>query len=114
MDRNTCAYIVANADGVEAAILLSNGRPHAWHCRKETPVDEIASIGAGLIAIAQELHLFDPNATDASMLFETKFGALNIRAVDSATQLVICLKNGYIVQTIDRIVNRILHEMVEA
>lgn len=113
MDRNTCAYIVANTEGVEAAILLSGGRPLAWHCRREIPITEVASISAGLLSIAQELHLFDPTAPEASMHFETKFGALNIRSVRPDTQLVLCLAGSYVTQAIDQIVHRILNEAVE-
>ncbi|MBN1308247.1 MAG: roadblock/LC7 domain-containing protein [Chitinispirillaceae bacterium] len=97
---------MTNAGSVEAAIIISgSGLPLSWHTCRDTAVDEVSSISAGLLAIARELHLFD-TASSASMTFETAFGALVIRTIDADSVLVLCLTEGYSMLSI----NRLLHK----
>jgi predicted regulator of Ras-like GTPase activity (Roadblock/LC7/MglB family) len=107
MHVKECEYIVNNAEAVEAAILLSNsGLPLAWHAQNDQLIDEVASISGGLLAIARELHLFD-SASVSSMVFQTTFGALHIRTIDSTTLLVLCLTKGYSFLVINRILQKL-------
>ena len=100
MDRKTCEYIVTNDGSIEAAIIISDsGLPVAWHTKKESSIDEVASISAGLLGIARELHLFD-TTSNASMIFETAFGAL-----------VLCLTEGYSLLTINRLLKNVFNDM---
>ncbi|MBN1575416.1 MAG: roadblock/LC7 domain-containing protein [Chitinispirillaceae bacterium] len=106
-DQKTCEYIVTNAGSVEAAIIISgSGLPLAWHTARDTAVDEVSSISAGLLAIARELHLFD-TTSNASMIFETAFGAIIIRTIDADSLLVLCLLNGYSFLTINRLLQKV-------
>ena len=105
MDHNDCKYIVNSIDSVEGAIVISNnGLPLAWHTEKDSPIDQIASVSAGLVRNAAELYLFD-TASDASMVFKTSFGALNIRTLSSKKLLVLCLTKGFSFLTINRILD---------
>jgi hypothetical protein len=108
MDRETCNYIVMNTEGVEAAILLSEGRPVAWHSRRTIQIDAVAAVAAGLVSVALSLHLFDPAAAGASMLFETEFGALHIRPATPETLLVLCLAGNYRLRAIEQVIGRVL------
>ena len=106
MDQKACAYIVTNAESIEAAIVISSsGLPLAWHTRKESSIDEVSSISAGLLAIARELHLFD-TTSNASMVFETAFGALAVRAINADSLLVLCLTEGFSFLTINRLLKK--------
>lgn len=106
MHQKECEDLVASSDAIEAAIVLSdNGLPLVWHTRINAPIEEVASMSAGLIAAARELHLFDTE-TNASMLFETDFGALSIRTLPNATLLVLLLTKGYSFLSIDRTVRK--------
>ncbi len=108
MHQKLCETIVTEADTVEAAFVLSgNGLPLSWYSRKDTPVDEVASISAGLLGIARELRLFDTES-DASMQFETAFGAMHIRTLGEGNLLVLCLLSGYSFLTINRLLQKIL------
>jgi len=105
MDQKDCKYIVNSIDSVEGAIVISgNGLPIAWYTEKDNPIDQIASISASLVRTAAELYLFDP-ASDASMVFKTPFGALNIRTLSPNTLLVLCLTKGFSFLTINRILD---------
>jgi predicted regulator of Ras-like GTPase activity (Roadblock/LC7/MglB family) len=107
MHQKACEYIVANADSVEAAIIISSsGLTLASATRKDNSIDEVSSISTGLLAIARELHLFATTA-DASMVFETAFGALTIRTIDTDTLLILCLTDGYSFLTINRILQKL-------
>ncbi|MBN1759314.1 MAG: hypothetical protein JW863_13390 [Chitinispirillaceae bacterium] len=103
-----CETLVTEADSVEAAFTLgSNGMARTWYTRRDTGIDEVASIGAGLLGIARELHLFD-TTSDASMLFETAFGAMYVRTIDRETLLVLCLLEGFSFLTINRLLRKVL------
>lgn len=106
MDRTVCEYIVKNAGSIEAAIIISgSGLPLAWHTRKNSSIDEVSSISAGLLAIARELHLFD-TTSNASMVFETSFGALAVRAINADSLLVLCCTEGFSFLTINRLLKK--------
>ena len=108
MHQKLCDYIVAGTDSVEAAFTMSSdGLPLSWHLRRDTAIDDVASVSAGLLGIARELRLFDTTA-DASMVFETAFGAMLIRTINSDTLLVLCLVKGYSFLTINRLLQRVL------
>lgn len=107
MDHNDCKYIVNNIDSVEGAIVISsNGLPLAWYTDKDNPIDQIASLSASLVHTAAELYLFD-TTSDASMVFKTTFGALNIRTLSPNTLLILCLTKGFSFLTINRILDTI-------
>jgi predicted regulator of Ras-like GTPase activity (Roadblock/LC7/MglB family) len=108
MHKKECEYIVNNAEAVEAAIILNNsGLPIAWYCKNNQIIDEVASISGGLLAIARELYLFDTTSV-ASMVFQTSFGVLHIRTIDTNSLLVLCLTNGYSFLMINRILQKLI------
>jgi predicted regulator of Ras-like GTPase activity (Roadblock/LC7/MglB family) len=103
-----CETLVAEADTVEAAFILSSdGLTRTWYTRRDTAVDDVASVSAGLLGIARELDLFD-TTSDASMLFETGFGAMYLHTIDRDTLLVLCLLRGYSFLTINRLLQNVL------
>ena len=103
-----CEIIVTGAESVEAAFTIStSGLPLSWYSRKGATIDEIASISAGLVGIARELHLFDTKS-EAAMTFETEFGAMYLRTLDSESLLVLCLLKGYSFLTIHRLLREVL------
>lgn len=103
MDEKKCEYIVANVKSVEAAIVINTmGQPLCWYTRKDNVISEVTAISTSLIAIARNLSLFD-TSSDGSMIFETGFGALNIRTIGSDSLLILCLTEGYSFLTINRI-----------
>lgn len=109
MHPNLCKIIVTEEESVESAFTLSaNGMPLSWYSRKNTAIDEVASISASLIGIARELHLFDTRS-EASMVFETAFGALYLRTLDNESLLVLCLLKGYSFLTIHRQLRKVLN-----
>ena len=108
MHPNLCETIVTRTDSVEAAFTLSaNGLPLSWYSRKDSAIDEIASISASLVGIARELHLFDTQS-EASMVFETAFGAMYLHTLDNESLLVLCLLKGYSFMTIHRLLREVL------
>ena len=108
MHQKICEHIVTSVESVEAAFTLSsNGMPLAWYIRKEPAIDDVASVSAGLLGIARELRLFD-TTSNASMVFETAFGAMFIRTIDKETLLVLCLTRGYSFLTINRLLQKVL------
>lgn len=107
MNRQTCEYFVASDPSVEAAIIISgNGFPLAWRTRRDTSVEEVLSVCAGLLATVRELHLFD-TSSDSSMVFETDFGALHISTIDADSLLVLCLTEGYSFLKINRCLEKL-------
>jgi hypothetical protein len=107
MNEKQCEYIVTNAKSVEAAIVINDsGQPVCWYTRKDNIIDEVAAISSSLVSIARNLSLFD-TSSDGSMIFETGFGALNIRTIGSGTLLVLCLTEGYSFLTINRILQNL-------
>ena len=106
--KQLCETLVNEVDTVEAAFTLgANGMARTWSTRRDTGIDEVASISAGLLGIAGELHLFD-SSSDASMLFETGFGAMYVRTLDRETLLVLCLLEGFSFLTITRLLRKVL------
>lgn len=109
MNHNDCKFIVTNVESIEGAIVISgNGLPLAWYTEKDNSIDQIASISASLVRTAAELQLFDLTS-DASMVFKTSFGALNIRTLSPNALLVLCLAKGFSFLTINRILNTLQH-----
>jgi predicted regulator of Ras-like GTPase activity (Roadblock/LC7/MglB family) len=109
MNHNDCKYIVTNIESVEGAIVISNnGLPLAWYTEKDNPIDQIASLSASLVRTAAELYLFDITS-NASMVFTTSFGALNIRTLSPSALLVLCLAKGFSFLTINRILDTLPH-----
>jgi predicted regulator of Ras-like GTPase activity (Roadblock/LC7/MglB family) len=109
MHPKLCEIIVTEADAVEAAFTLSsNGLPLSWYTQRDTAIDEVASMSAGLLGIARELHLFDTRSA-GTMVFETAFGAMYLRSVDTDTLLVLCLLQGYSFLTINRLLQKVLN-----
>ena len=108
MHEKECEYLVKNADAVEAAIIVStSGLPLAWYTKNDQQIDEITSISGGLLAVARELHLFDTTSV-SSMVFQTTFGALHIRTIDTNSLLVLCLTSGYSFLVINRILQQLI------
>ena len=108
MDTNLCETIVTGAESVETAFTLSSdGMPLAWYSRKDNAIDEVASVSAGLVGIARELQLFDARS-EASMLFETAFGAMYLHTLENESLLVLCMLKGYSFLTIHRLLRKVL------
>ena len=110
MQNKECKYIVTNSPAIEAAIVINGkGEALSWYSKKNSPIDEVAAISNNLVTIAHELCLFD-TASVASMIFETSFGALNIRTIDTDRLLVLCLTEGYSFLTINRLLKKVQTE----
>lgn len=106
--KEICEHIVLNMRSIEAAIIISvDGLPLAWYSMEDTAIDEVTSISAGLLAVARELVLFNRD-TDASMVFDTSFGALAIINLDIDSLLALCLTDNNSFPTIHRRIRKLL------
>jgi hypothetical protein len=94
MIQQQCELIVTTINCSEAAIVFSFGTDPVWFTRSYKPVDQLIIIAQNLITLSNDLHLFD-NSPGASITYETSFGALYIRSVDSESLLILCLIEGY-------------------